>query len=85
MAGYSVGIKRSAAKELEALPVRERRRVVRRISALAVDPRPRGCEKLSGDEKYRLRQGSFRIVYQVDDHGSAVTIVKIGHLRDVYR
>jgi len=85
VAGYSVGIKRSAAKELEELPLRERRRIVNRISALANDPRPRGCEKLSGEEKYRVRQGSVRVVYEVDDRRSAVTIVKIGHRRDVYR
>ena len=85
MAGYSVGIKRSAAKELEELPLRVRRRVVDRISTLANDPRPRGCEKLSGEEKYRVRQGNLRIVYEVDDRLSAVTIVKIGHRRDVYR
>ncbi len=85
MAGYSVEIKRSAARELEELPIRERRRVVERISTLANDPRPRGCEKLSGEEKYRVRQGNLRIVYEVDDRRPAVTIVKIGHRRDVHR
>ena len=85
MAPYSVGIKRSAAKELEDLPIADRRRVVERISALSSDPRPRGCEKLSGEEKYRLRQGSLRILYEIDDTQAAVTIVKIGHRRDVYR
>ncbi|HUE88577.1 MAG TPA: type II toxin-antitoxin system RelE/ParE family toxin [Vicinamibacterales bacterium] len=83
MAGYSVGIKRTAAKEMEGLPLRDRRRVVGRIRALANDPRPRGCEKLSGEEKYRIRQGTLRILYEVDDHLSAVTIIKIGHRRDV--
>jgi mRNA interferase RelE/StbE len=85
VASYSVGIKRSAAKELEELSLKERRRVVARIRALAVDPRPRGCEKLSGEEKYRVRQGDLRILYEIDDHLAAVTIVKIGHRRDVYR
>ena len=85
MAGYNVGIKRSAAKELEELPVKDRRRIVGRIRALANDPRPHGCEKLSGEEKYRVRQGRLRILYQVDDHLSAVTVVKIGLRRDVYR
>ena len=85
MAGYNVGIKRSAAKELEELPVKDRRRIVGRIRALANDPRPHGCEKLSGEEKYRVRQGKLRILYQVDDHQSAVTVVKIGLRRDVYR
>jgi mRNA interferase RelE/StbE len=85
VAGYNVGIKRSAAKELEELPVKDRRRIVGRIRALANDPRPHGCEKLSGEEKYRVRQGKLRILYQVDDHQSAVTVVKIGLRRDVYR
>jgi mRNA interferase RelE/StbE len=85
VASYSAGIKRSAAKELEELPVKERRRVVTRIGALADDPRPPGCEKLSGEEKYRIRQGSLRILYEIDDRLPAVTVVKIGHRRDVYR
>ena len=85
MARYSVGIKRPAAKELEELPVKERSRVIARIRALADDPRPRGCEKLSGEEKYRVRQGSLRILYEIDNRLSAITIVKIGHRRDVYR
>ncbi len=85
MAGYSVGIKRSAAKELEELSRKDRRRVIERIRALAGDPRPRGCEKLSGEEKYRIRQGDLRILCGIDDSLTAVTIVKIGHRRDVYR
>lgn len=56
-----------------------------RMRALADDPRPHGCEKLSGEEKYRIRQGDLRIIYAVDDHTAVVTVVKIGHRRDVYR
>jgi mRNA interferase RelE/StbE len=85
VASYRILLKRSAAKELEGLPVKDRRRVVRRIQALADDPRPTGCEKLSRQEKFRLRQGDYRILYSVDDAGSEVTVVKIGHRRDVYR
>lgn len=85
MAGYSVGIKRSAAKELDELSRQDRRRIVERVRALVVDPRPRGCEKLSGEEKYRIRQGNLRILYEINDALQAVTIVKIGHRRDVYR
>lgn len=85
MASYSVGIKQSAAKELEELPLKVRRRVISRIRALATDPRPRGCEKLSGQEKYRIRQGVLRVLYEIDDTLSTVTIVKIAHRRDVYR
>lgn len=85
MASYRVLLKRSAAKDLEALPLQERRRVVRRIQGLASEPRPAGCEKLSGQEKFRLRQGDYRILYAVDDPEAEVTVVKIGHRRDVYR
>ena len=85
MASYSVGIKQSAAKELEELPLKDRRRVISRIRSLATDPSPRGCEKLSGQEKYRIRQGDLRALYEIDDTLSTVTIVKIAHRRDVYR
>ena len=85
MAGYRVGIKLTAAKELDELALRPRKAVVARIHALAVDSRPRGCEKLSGEDKYRIRQGNLRVVYEVDDRLSTITVVKIGHRRDVYR
>lgn len=85
MASYRVLLKRSATKELEALPLKDRRRVVRVIQGLAAEPRPPGCEKLSGQEKFRLRQGNYRVLYSVDDPGAEVTVVKIGHRRDVYR
>ena len=85
MASYSVLIKRSAAKEVADLPDPDRRRIVDRIGALAIDPRPPGCEKLSGQEKYRVRQGDLRIVYEIDDREDTVTVVKVGHRRDVYR
>ena len=85
MASYSVVVKRSAAKEIEALPPKDRRRVVARIQGLAADPRPAGSEKLSGDEKYRIRQGDYRILYEIIDDILVVTVVKVGHRSDVYR
>jgi mRNA interferase RelE/StbE len=85
VASYKVAIKASAAKELEALPKKDCARVAARIRGLANEPRPPGAEKLSGDEKYRIRQGDYRIIYAVDDGEHTVTIVKIGHRRDVYR
>lgn len=85
MAGYSVLIKRTAAKELEDIALRDRRRVVARIRALADDPRALGSEKLSGADRYRIRQGNFRVLYEIDDEALTVTVVKIGHRRDVYR
>ena len=85
MASYRLLIKSSATKELEALPPKDRRRIATKIQHLASEPRPAGTEKLSGQEKYRLRQGDYRVLYSVDDAQSVVVIVKIGHRRDVYR
>ena len=85
MANYRLQIKRSAVKELAAVRLRDRRRIARRIQTLATDPRPPECEKLSGQEKYRVRQGDYRILYAVDDEELTVVVVKIGHRRDVYR
>ena len=85
MASYSVQIKRSAAKELEAIPLKDRRRIVARIETLRDNPRPPGCEKLSAEEKYRLRQGDYRILYEILDRELVVTVVRIGNRRDVYR
>jgi mRNA interferase RelE/StbE len=84
---YRLQIKTSARKELEAVGTKgDRQRVVRRIRALVGESRPAGCEKLSGsDDRYRVRQGRYRVVYEVDDSALTVTIVKIGHRRDVYR
>jgi mRNA interferase RelE/StbE len=56
-----------------------------RINGLATEPRPPGAEKLSGHEKYRIRQGDYRVLYSIDDGAQTVTVVKIGHRRDVYR
>jgi mRNA interferase RelE/StbE len=85
VASYSILITRSAAKELESVPCKDRQRIIRRISALADDPRPEGSEKLSGDEKYRIRQGDYRILYSIEDDVLVVTVVRVGHRREVYR
>ena len=87
MAAYSLSIKASARKELEdANPKALRQLLVKRIQALAEDPRPQGSEKLAGHaDRYRVRQGSCRIVYRIDDALGEVIIFKIGHRKDVYR
>ncbi len=86
MESYELLIKPSAAKELEAVGRKsDRTRIVDKIFNLRVDPRPPGCEKLTGQDRYRLRQGQYRILYVVDDAEHVVTVVKIGHRRDVYR
>jgi mRNA interferase RelE/StbE len=83
---YRILIKPSAVKELEAIPVKkDRQHLAARIGDLAADPRPRGCEKLTAQERYRVRQGRYRIVYSLDDEERVLTVVKIGHRKDVYR
>ena len=82
---YELRIKPSAVKELRELQEKDRRRLVARIQALGDDCRPRGCEKLTGGDRYRVRQGVFRVLYELDDESRAVTVFKIGHRRDVYR
>ena len=86
MERYRVFIKTSALKEIEAIGQKaDRQRIVRRIRGLAADPRPPGCEKLSGRDRYRLRQGKYRIVYSIEDENLVVYVVKVGHRKDVYR
>ena len=86
MAKYKLRIKKSAAKELEAISRKaDRRRIVSRIETLAENPRPDGCKKLSGSERYRIRQGSYRIVYAIEDKQLVVYVVKIADRKSVYR
>lgn len=87
MASYRLLIKRSAAKELEAIAgKKDRERITQRILALAENPRPSGVEKLSGtSEKYRVRQGDFRIVYEIQDDVLIVYVVRIADRKEVYR
>ncbi len=86
MARYRLLIKTSAVKDIEAIPLkRDRQRVIERLSKLAEDPRPFGSEKISGQDKYRVRQGRYRILYAIEDQDLLVQIVKVAHRKDVYR
>ena len=87
MASYSLFIKPSAGKELDSIgQKKDRNRIVARIQSLMSEPRPEGCEKLSGRfELYRIRVGSYRVIYSIDDRVVEVHVVKIGHRKDVYR
>jgi mRNA interferase RelE/StbE len=85
VASYRLLIKPSAAKELEALPKEDRRRVAARMQRLSDEPRPAGCEKLTGRDLFRVRQGKYRLLYEVQDRDLAVIIFEIGHRRGVYR
>ena len=87
MAGYRVLLKASAAKEIEAVGSKEdRRRIVEKIARLASHPRSHQSEELAGyNDRYRIRQGHYRIVYLIDDSRRELTIFKVGHRKDVYR
>lgn len=86
MASYNVRIKKSALKELEAIATKaDRRRVVKRIESLADDPRPAGAQKLSGKDRYRIRQGRYRILYAIRDRELIVYVVRVGDRKSVYK
>ncbi len=87
MASYRLIIKTSAGRELAEVGSRsDREKIVSRIRALASNPRPQGSEKLAGyADRYRVRQGNYRVVYLIDDASRTVTIFKVGHRKDVYR
>lgn len=85
MASYELEFRKSVARDLRPFPKQDVKRIMHRIRALADDPRPAGCEKLSGQERYRVRQGVYRIIYEIEDARLTVLIVKVGHRREVYR
>ncbi len=85
MAAYKVFFKKSVEKDFESIPKKDLQRIIKRIGGLADEPRPQGCEKLTGQERYRLRQGRYRIVYSIQDNKLTVWVVKVGHRKDIYR
>lgn len=82
---YAVFILRRAQKELSHLPSEAYQQTKETIRTLAEEPRPQGCKKLTGREGWRIRVGDYRILYEIDDARSVVTVLDIGHRRDVYR
>ena len=85
MAAYKIYFKKSVEKDLKVIPKKDLVKILERIEALAENPRPPGCEKLSGQQKYRLRQGRYRILYSVQDDELTIWVVKVGHRKDIYR
>lgn len=82
---YSVRIKQSAERELRGAPKKDRQRIAKRIESLSAEPRPPDCEKLFGENAYRIRQGDYRILYTIDEERRIVEVYRIGHRREVYR
>lgn len=85
MAKYKLAFKKSVTKDLRPVPKKDVVRILQRMEALQENPRPMGSEKLSGQERYRIRQGVYRIIYEVIEEQLVVTVVKVGHRKSVYR
>jgi mRNA interferase RelE/StbE len=85
MARYRVIVRKSVSKDLKGIPKKDVRRILAAIESLVDDPRPPGTKKLSGQDRYRLRQGNYRILYEIEDDRLIVCVVRIGDRRDVYR
>ena len=85
MGAYKVFFRKSVQKDLQSIPKSDLRRILGRIEALAKEPRPPGCEKLTGQERYRVRQGRYRIIYSIQDDELTVWVIKVGHRKAIYR
>ena len=85
MAAYKIYFKKSVEKDFKVIPKKDLKRILEGIEALAEEPRPPGCEKLSGQQRCRLRQGRYRILYSIQDDELTVWVVKVAHRRNIYR
>jgi mRNA interferase RelE/StbE len=85
MAGFEILFRESVWKDLRKIPKNQIKKILSRIEKLKDDPRPIGCEKLTDQELYRVRQGKYRIVYSIQDNELTVWIIKVGHRSSVYR
>ena len=85
MAEYRILVRKSVHKDLNGIPKKDVRRIVKAIGALAKDPRPPQSRKLSGEEKYRLRCGVYRVIYEIEDEELIVCVVRARHRKNVYR
>lgn len=85
MANYNLSFRKSVAKDLRSIPPADVKRILKRIELLRDDPRGEGCLKLSGQERYRVRVGAYRILYEILDEEVLIIVVKVAHRREVYR
>ncbi len=84
MVQYNLVVLPSVLKDLKKIPKKDNEKILLKIKSLVINPRPEGSIKLSGDEKYRIRQGNYRILYRIEDTNLIVVVVKVGHRKDVY-
>lgn len=85
MVSYKIFFKESVEKDFHRIPRKDLKKILARIKLLSENPRPPGCEKLTGQEKYRIRQGRYRVVYSIQDEEVTLWIVKVAHRKDVYK
>jgi mRNA interferase RelE/StbE len=85
MVAYKIYFRESVEKDFAGIPKSDLKKILQRIKTLAEDPRPSGCEKLTGQDRYRVRQGRYRILYSIQDQGLTVWVVKVGQRKDIYR
>ncbi len=85
MAGYKVFFKESVWKDFSSIPKKDLKKILKRIELLSENPRSPGCEKLTGKNRSRLRQGRYRIVYAIRDDELSIWVVKVGHRKNIYR
>ena len=85
MGKYRVVFRKSVVQDLRPIPNRDLRKILATIESLSEEPRPSGAERLSGQDRYRIRQGNYRIIYEINDKEVVVIVVKVGHRKDVYR
>ncbi|MBD2655281.1 type II toxin-antitoxin system RelE/ParE family toxin [Synechocystis sp. FACHB-383] len=85
MAKYKITFKQSVAKDLRKIPNSDVKKILTRIEALAINPRGEGCVKLTGEEKYRARQGTYRIIYEIRETELVVAVIKVGHRSSIYK
>ncbi len=85
MANYSLAFKKSVAKDLRNIPNKDVKRILKCIETLCKNPRAEGCIKLSGQERYRIRQGAYRVIYEIQDSELIILVVKVAHRSDAYK
>ena len=85
MAKYSLTFKKSVAKDLRNIPKKDIKRILECVALLCTDPRAEGCIKLSGQERYRVRQGVYRIIYEIQETELVIMVVKVTHKSVVYK
>lgn len=85
MVRYELEFKRSVGKDVRSIPTSDLKKILQKIEALREDPRPPGSVKLTGEEHYRIRQGDYRIIYQIQNEKLVIVVIRIAHRREVYR